>query len=91
MLTSILTYMVASTIVLIAEPCGLSCLTDRDAEGKMDLTVPVGIVAMLVAVGTVFLILRELFQFLWSGIPVWLRLVFLCALAFGLLIFLSNR
>ena len=66
-------------------------LTDWDVEGKMDLTVPVGIVAMLVAVGTILLIVREIFQFLWLGLPTWLRFVLLCGLVLGIFFFLSNR
>ena len=57
----------------------------------MDLTVPVGIVAMLVAVGTILLIVRELFQLLWSELPTWLRFVLLCGLAIGIFYFLSSR
>lgn len=57
----------------------------------MDLTVPVGIVAMLVAVGTILLIVREVFQFLWQGLPTWLRFVLLCGLVLGIFFFLSNR
>ena len=55
----------------------------------MDLTVPVGVVAMLVAVGTFLLVVRGLFQFLWLTLPTWLRSVFLCGLVLGIVIFLT--
>jgi|GEM_PF-2961008 hypothetical protein len=57
----------------------------------MDLTVPVSIIAILVAVGTFLLVVRELFQFLWLAMPSWLRFVLMCGLALGTIIFLSNR
>lgn len=66
-------------------------LTDWDAEGKMDLTVPVGVIAILVAVGAFLLVVRDLFQFLWLAMPSWLRFVLMCGLALGIVIFLSNR
>ena len=55
----------------------------------MDLTVPISAVAMLVAVGTVLLVIRELIRTLWFVLPRWVRFATVGSLAAVFFILLS--
>lgn len=56
----------------------------------MDLTAPIGTLAIIVAIGTFLLIVREVFRILWLTMPVWLRYLLFTSLVAGILYALSN-
>ena len=56
----------------------------------MDLTAPIGTLAIIVALGTVLLLVREVVRILWLAMPVWLRFLLMGSLVAGILFVLSN-
>jgi hypothetical protein len=56
----------------------------------MDLTAPIGTIAIIVATGTFILIIREVVRILWLTMPVWLRYLLSASLAAAILFVLSN-
>ncbi len=56
----------------------------------MDLTAPIGIAALLVAVGTVLLVVRELMRIIWFTLPVWFRLLLGLGMVAIAVVFLSH-
>ena len=60
-------------------------------EEEMDLTVPVGATALIVTVGTILLIIREVSPLVWRVLPTWFRLTLLCALVMTFLAVLMRQ
>lgn len=56
----------------------------------MDLTAPIGTLAIIVAIGTFVLIIREIGRILWLTMPVWLRYLLSASLIAVILFVLSN-
>jgi len=56
----------------------------------MDLTAPIGTLAIIVAIGTFVLIIREIGRILWLTMPVWLRYLMSASLIAVILFVLSN-
>ncbi len=56
----------------------------------MDLTAPIGTLAIIVALGTFLLIVREVLRILWLTMPVWIRYLLSACLVAGILFVLSN-
>ena len=56
----------------------------------MDLTAPIGTLAIIVTIGTFLLIVREVFRILWLTMPLWLRYLLSASIVAGILYALSN-
>jgi len=56
----------------------------------MNLTVPIGAMALLVALGTILLILRELVRVFWYTTPLTFRFIVACGLAVGVVVLISR-